>query len=117
MKRDELFYKVKELRKNNPKFRNGRNVIFTSIYTEKGSRLYDMACRDEGYEITDVYKRPCYEMIKAYEKAYSFYCNYPASCEFQICSHNSYNFTCSWVSADAEVVFLTSRNEYHIIMR
>lgn len=105
---------VRDTRKAMPTYNNGRTVKVLSEYTAAGKRILDMASHWDGYDLRQVYDNPSSEKCRIYDECYEMYRNDPGSESFGICSHNTFNFTVSWV-CPAKVVFLTSVNEYIVL--
>ena len=82
-------------------------------YTKRGQQLLEMARRNEGFALSDVYGNPSYSKCLAYGACLNEALQEDDATTFRICSHNSFSFTCAWNSKDG-VRFCTSSNDYLI---
>ena len=114
MTREDFEKHVKGVRRSMPAYNNGRKVIVLSEYSKKGEAILASASKWEGDYLHQVYKRPSTEKQRAFDEVYDMYCNSENATAFGICSHNSFNFTVSWV-VPACVWFITASTEYMVL--
>ena len=105
---------VRDFRAQMPTYNYGRAVKVLSEYTAAGKRILDMASHWDGDNLRQVYDKPSAEKMRIFDECYEMYRNDTDSEAFAICSHNTFNFTVSWV-CPGKVVFLTSVNEYIVL--
>ena len=82
-------------------------------YTKRGQQLLEMARRNEGFALSDVYENASYSKRVAYDECLREAFESGDATTFHICSHNTFSFTCAWDSKDG-VRYSTSQNDYII---
>ena len=82
-------------------------------YTKRGQQLLEMARRNEGFALSDVYENASYSKRLAYDDCLREALESGDVTTFRICSHNAFSFTCAWDSKDG-VRYSTSQNDYII---
>ena len=82
-------------------------------YTKRGQQLLEMARRNEGFALSDVYSWASYKKRLAYDQYFSEAVNNGDPYTFRICSHNTFSFTCAWDSKDG-VRYCTAQTDYII---
>lgn len=83
--------------------------------TKAGQKIYKMGSRYEAMYLKQIYDSYSQEKQKAYDWCYEEYLKTENHNAFSICSHNIFEFTCSWVGIlDGENImrFETSKNSY-----
>lgn len=65
--------------------------------TKRGQQLVAMGSRYEGFTLTQVYDRPSAEKERAWQWCYDQYRETEDSTAFGICSHNTFQYTVSWL--------------------
>ena len=65
--------------------------------TKRGQQLIAMGSRFEGITLYQVYDSFSADKARAYDWCYEQYLATDDHDAFGICSHNSFQFTCSWV--------------------
>lgn len=83
--------------------------------TAVGKRLIRIGTNWEGTHLYQVYDRWSQAKQEAWEKCYDEYSNTEGANGFSICSHNTYQFTCSWFISDGSMRLETRDNSYLII--
>lgn len=90
-----------------------------NLSTVAGKSLYAKGLCYEGERLTQVYNKPCKTNIEAFENCYKMYLESENHSSFGICSHNTYNFSVSWLcTIDGENVMRmeTRENSYAIYL-
>ena len=82
--------------------------------TALGKRLIAIAQNWEGTFLNQVYDKWSDAKQQAWDKCYEEYCNTDGAGLFSICTHNTFNFTCSWFTPEG-LRLETSRNSYLIV--
>ena len=77
--------------------------------TAQGKRLIDMGTRWEGTHLRQVYDK------WSWDRCYDEYCSAEGASCFGICSHNTFQFTCSWFLADGSMRLETRDNSYLVV--
>lgn len=108
----EMF--VKGVRCSMPEYNNGRRVVILSEYTKKGKEILDRASHWEGNDLRQVYESPSIAKQRAFDEVWQMYCESENASAFGICSHNTFNFTVSWVVPGC-VWFITATTEYMVL--
>lgn len=83
--------------------------------TAQGRKLIDMGTRWEGTRLYQVYDKWSDAKQVAFDRCYDEYCNTDGATDFSICSHNSFQFTCSWFLADGNMRLETRDNSYLVV--
>lgn len=82
--------------------------------TALGKRLVAIGQNWEGTFLNQVYDKWSAAKQEAWDKSYEEYCNTDGAGLFSICSHNTFNFTCSWFTPEG-MRLETFRNSYLIV--
>ena len=82
--------------------------------TSLGKRLLAIGTSCEGTFLNQVYDKWSNSKQEAWDKCYEEYCNTYGAEQFSICSHNSYQFTCSWFRPDG-MRLETAYNSYLVV--
>lgn len=83
--------------------------------TKAGKNIIERASYFDGRRLEDVYTSYSVEKARAYEWCFNEYMNTEDSRGFQICSHNTFGFTCAWYGTrDGEPIlrYETKDNTY-----
>lgn len=83
--------------------------------TAEGKRLIERAENFEGIYLQDVYGKYSKEKQKAWDDCFNKFCASDGAHSFCICSHNSFQFSCSWIKADGSVRIETRDNSYQVV--
>ena len=106
--------KVARLRSQLPRWNYGRQVKVYSAYSKKGAQLLQMAQRNIGYTLHDVYTTWSDEKEEAYIDCWNMYTNSPNAHSFHICSASPRFFTVSF-QTDEDISYFTHMTEYLIV--
>lgn len=79
-----------------------------------GKRLVKIGENYEGKFLSQVYDKWSQSKQEAWDTCYQEYCNTKGSYEFSICSHNTFQFTCSWFTP-AGMRLETASNSYLVV--
>ena len=82
--------------------------------TALGKKLIATGQKWEGTFLNQVYDKWSTAKQEAWDKYYEEYCNTDGAEQFSICSHNTFNFTCSWFTSEG-MRLETFRNSYLIV--
>lgn len=82
--------------------------------TSLGKKLIATGQNWEGTFLYQVYNKWSYEKQKAWDKCYDEYCNTDGAEQFSICSHNTFQFSCSWFTPDG-MRLETAYNSYLVV--
>ena len=83
--------------------------------TAQGKKLIIIGTRWEGTYLQQIYDKWSRAKQAAWERCYNEYCNTEGTSDFRICSHNTFQFTCSWLLADGSMRLETYANSYLIV--
>lgn len=83
--------------------------------TAQGKKLVEMGTKWEGTHLMQVYNKWSDAKQAAWDRCYDEYCNTDGASGFSICSHNTFQFTCSWFLADGSMRLETRDNSYLVI--
>lgn len=83
--------------------------------TSLGKRLIRIGTNWEGTHLMQIYDRWSHAKQEAWDMCYNEYRNTEGASGFSICSHNSFQFTCSWFLADGSMRLETRDNSYLVI--
>lgn len=83
--------------------------------TTEGKRLIERAANFEGIYLQDVYGKCSKEKQKAWDDCFNKFRVLDGAHSFCICSHNSFQFSCSWIEADGSVRIETRDNSYLVV--
>lgn len=92
-------------------------MIELNYSTAKGRKIYEQGCHYDGAFLSQVYAKPSQAKIDAYNRCYSEYANTEDSTAFSICSHNTFQFSCSWLgklNGEEIMRYETANNSYLI---
>lgn len=67
------------------------------LSTKQGQNLYNRGSHYEGFSLTDVYGSASAEKERAWNWCYNQYLETENHTAFSICSHNSFQFSVSWL--------------------
>ena len=90
--------------------------------TKRGQQLIDMGSRYEGTFLDQVYDRWSTAKENAFDYCWDKYTHTPNSTAFGICSHNTFQFTVSWVGTyeldevDENALFIETANNSYIVL-
>ena len=82
--------------------------------TSLGKRLIKIAENWEGTFLYQVYDSWSPAKQAAWDACYDEYCNTQGAEQFSICSHNTFQFSCSWFTSDG-MRLETANNSYLIV--
>lgn len=83
--------------------------------TALGKKLIDMGTRWEGTHLRQIYDKWSDAKQVAWDRCYDEYCSADGASGFSICSHNTFQFTCSWFLADGSMRLETRDNSYLVV--
>lgn len=83
--------------------------------TPLGKRLIEIGQNYEGSFLRHVYKKWSREKEKVWDKCFDEYCKTEGAEAFGICSHNTLNFSVSWITPEG-MRLETFRNSYLIVL-
>ena len=89
-------------------------MIVVKSSTALGKRLLAIGQKSEGTFLNQVYDKWSTAKQKAWDRCYDEYCNTYGGEEFSICTHNCYQFTCSWFTPDG-MRLKTAYNSYLVV--
>lgn len=82
--------------------------------TSLGKKLVAIGQNWEGTYLNQVYDKWSTAKQKAWDKCYDEYCRTDGAEGFSICSHNSFQFTCSWFTPDG--MRLETRDNSYLVV-
>lgn len=83
--------------------------------TALGKKLIDMGVKWEGTHLWQIYDKWSGAKQVAWDRCYDEYCSTEGATGFSICSHNTFQFTCSWFLADGSMRLETRDNSYLVV--
>lgn len=83
--------------------------------TAQGKRLIEIGTKWEGTHLWQIYDKYSYAKQVAWDRCYDEYCRTEGASGFSICSHNVFQFTCSWFLADGSMRLETRDNSYLVV--
>lgn len=92
-------------------------MIELNYSSKEGRKIHKRGSQYDGYILEDVYAKPSQAKRDAYVWCYNEYLNTEEGEGFSICSHNTFQFTCSWLGKlNGEVImrYETANNSYLI---
>lgn len=93
-------------------------VTIIKASTKRGQNLIAIGSQWEGVSLRQVYDRWSAKKEEAWERCYNKYLGTPEHDAFSICSHNSYQFSVSWVGLyDGEnAMFLETADNHYVVL-
>lgn len=82
--------------------------------TSLGRRLINIGEKWEGKFLNQIYDKWSQAKQDAWDACYQEYCDTEGSEQFGICSHNTFQFTCSWYTP-AGMRLETASNSYLVV--
>lgn len=82
--------------------------------TSLGKKLVAIGQNWEGTFLNQVYDKWSTAKQEAWDKCYDEYCRTDGAEQFSICSHNSFQFTCSWFIPDG--MRLETRDNSYLVV-
>ena len=86
-----------------------------NLSTKQGQNIYNRGCNYEGFSLASVYGRASAEKERAWDWCYEQYLATEDRTAFSICSHNTFQFSVSWLGTkDGESIMRveTANNSY-----
>ena len=86
--------------------------------TKRGQQLIETGSRYEGTTLYQVYDNWSRSKEEAYDWCYEKYLNTPDHSSFGICSHNTFQFTVSWLGLynEENALFIETRDNSYIVL-
>lgn len=91
-----------------------KTVKVVKASTTLGKRLVAIGQHWEGTFLNQVYDKWSTAKQEAFDKYYDEYCCTEGAEQFSICSHNTFNFTCSWFTPEG-MRLETFKNSYLVV--
>ena len=84
--------------------------------TKLGKSLFEKGCKNEGTYLHQIYEKYSYAKEQAFEKCFEEYLNEGERGTFSIISHNSWGFSCSWLTLAGDWRIETPYSSYIVLL-
>lgn len=90
--------------------------------TKRGQQLYELGTRYEGTFLHQVYDKWSTAKENAFDYCWNKYTSTPNAQSFGICSHNTFQFTVSWIGTyeingiNENALFIETANNSYIVL-